>query len=388
MKNVIVTGGRSPVTLDLVRLFAKKKYNVYIVESFKENLSGSSKYIRKNIVLPSPALETEDFIQNLIDTIIEYKIDLVVPTCEEVFYLAKYKTRIEKYCKLFAPDWDTLDQLHSKYKFIELLEKLDIDHPQSKRLFNIESVNESINSADKFVLKPEYSRFASYVIINNKNPEKINKVKISEDYPWVFQEYIKGQAYCSYSVAQEGKLLAHSVYSSIYCAGQGATVHFESYQSEAILKIVQKIVKELNYTGQISFDFIKSEKNGIYYPIECNPRATSGVYLFAENLIDSFFKSDKALADNFKIITPDPDKPKMVALAMLIYALPALKSKSQLKTFIKKFYHADDVIFKINDPKPFLSQFKGLAHYARIAKKKKITILEASTLDIEWNGNK
>ncbi len=382
MKNVIVTGGRSPVTLDLVRLFAKNKNNVYIVESFKDNISGASKYIKKNIILPSPALETEDFIQNLIDTIIEYKIDLVVPTCEEVFYLAKYKSRIEKHCKLFTPSWEVLEELHSKYKFIELLNKLDIPAPKSERLFTIESVKTAINSTEKFVLKPEYSRFASFVIINDRKPEKINNVNISENYPWVFQEYIKGQAYCSYSVAQDGKVLAHGVYPSVYCAGQGATIHFESHQSTEILKIVKKIVKKLNYTGQISFDFIKSDTDNIYYPIECNPRATSGIYLFSEKLIDSFFKVD----EDFKLVTPNTDKPKMVALAMLIYGLPSLRTKNQLKDFIKDFYKSDDVIFKINDPKPFLSQFKGLAHYLRIAKKNNISLLEASTLDIEWNG--
>lgn len=382
MKNIIFTGGRSPVTLDLIRLFAKNNYNIYVVESFKNNIAGASKYVKKNIILPSPAIETELFIQNLIDTIIEYKIDLIIPTCEEVFYLAKYKDRIEKYCKLFTSNIEILDELHSKYKFIQMLEKLDIKAPESKRLFNIEEVKKELRLKDKFVLKPEYSRFASLVLINDKSPKKINKIKISEDYPWVFQEYIKGKAYCSYSIAQDGKLLAHSVYSSIYCAGQGATIHFEPFESEEILKIVEKIVKELNYTGQISFDFIRSDENNVYYPIECNPRATSGIYLFSESITEAF-RSDY---NSSTFIKPNSDKSKMVAFAMLIYALPTLRTLGQGKDFIKKFYKSKDVVFRLNDMKPFISQFRGLAYYADLGKKNNISLMEATTMDIEWNG--
>ncbi|RYX98757.1 ATP-grasp domain-containing protein, partial [bacterium] len=202
------------------------------------------------------------------------------------------------------------------------------------------------------------------------------------DYPWVFQEYIKGKAYCSYSIAQDGKLLAHSVYSSIYCAGQGATIHFEPFESEEILNIVEKIVKELNYTGQISFDFIRSDANNVYYPIECNPRATSGIYLFSESITEAF-RSDY---NPSTFIKPNSDKSKMVAFAMLIYALPTLRTLGQGKDFIKKFYKSKDVVFRLNDMKPFISQFRGLAYYADLGKKNNISLMEATTMDIEWNG--
>ena len=81
-ENILFTGGRSPVTLDLIRQFAKSGYNVFVAECIKNNVSGRSKFARKNILIPSPATDTEDFIQTIIDIIKEYKISTFIPTCE------------------------------------------------------------------------------------------------------------------------------------------------------------------------------------------------------------------------------------------------------------------------------------------------------------------
>lgn len=381
MKNILFTGGRAPATLDLVRLFHKKKYNVFIAETFKHNITGSSKYVKKNIVIPSPAIETEDFIQGIIDTIIEYKIDLLIPTCEDIFYISKNLDKIQKYCPVFTSDINILTKLHSKYKFINLLEKINIDHPETKLFTDIESLEQEINLMEQFVLKPEYSRFASSVIINDKEIIKKKNINISTDNSWVLQEYIKGKSYCSYSVAKNGELMAHSVYPGVYCIDKGATIHFKYEDIPEIEEIVKKIIKDLNYTGQIAFDFIKSEKNGKYYPIECNPRATSGIHLFYENLVEAFI-DDK----NKNVIYPDKDNKRMVALAMLIFIPPHFKNFKEIKDFIKDFSASKDVVFNIKDIKPFIEQFKQLRFYSKMSKKYNVSLTEAIMIDMEWNG--
>lgn len=381
MKNILFTGGRAPATLDLVRLFNKKNYNVFIAETFKNNITGSSKHVKKNLIVPSPALETKRFIESLIDIIIEYKIDLLIPTCEEVFYISQHLETLEKYCRVFTSNIDILINLHSKYKFIDLLKKLNIDHPKTKILSDKYSLQEELNNTENFVLKPEYSRFASSVIINDKKNERLKDLNISEKYKWVFQEYIKGKAFCSYSVAEKGEVKAHSVYPGIYCVDKGATIHFKFSDIPEIEEIVKKIVKELNYTGQIAFDFIKSDKNGIYYPIECNPRATSGIHLFSEEVVEGFISNKE------KIIYPDKNNKKMIALAMLLFIPPYLRSVNDAKSFVKEFYNSKDVVFNLKDIKPFIKQFKQLKFYSDMAKKHNVSLTEAIMIDMEWNGN-
>src|SRR5688572_29870336 len=112
--NILFTGGRSPVTLQLTRLFHQGGYKVYIADSIKDNLSGASKYAEKNILVPPPALETEKFIDSLIEIIKEYNIQTLIPTCEEVFYVSRWKEKLEPYCFVFTSPIETLTTLHSK----------------------------------------------------------------------------------------------------------------------------------------------------------------------------------------------------------------------------------------------------------------------------------
>lgn len=381
-KNILFTGGRSPYTLELIRLFANEGYKCIVAESLKNNVSGASKYVYKNLYVPPPAQATEHFISEIIDIIREYKIDLVIPTCEETFYLGMYKSKIEKICPLFTGDIKTLKKLHSKFEFVELLKEAGIKYPESKNLTSIEQVKEELKNRETFVLKPEFSRFACNVIVNDKN--KTKDMNISEQNPWVLQKFLKGKAYCSYSVALNGKITAHSIYSSIYRAGGGATIHFESVNVPQIDEIVAKIAQTLNFTGQLSFDFIENDEDGICYPIECNPRTTSGTYLFTEqdHLPKAFFDTNIESP-----IVPTSKTPRMVGLAMLLYYLPTLRDFNGLQDFINTLSRSKDVIFNPKDVKPFISQFTSLMHYFKQAQKNNITVLEASTFDIEWNGN-
>jgi len=378
---VLFTGGRAPYTLELVRLFHKSGYEVFVAESLKDNLAGTSVFTKKCFTVPPPAQHPEGFINSLKKIIVEAEIDLLIPTCEEVFYLAMAKPILEQYCEVFTAPIETLRILHSKYEFIEHLKKIGVHFPKTEVVDNLEELKTEVEKMGDFVIKPEFSRFGTLAVINDL--AKISKITVKKDYRWVVQRLIRGKPYCSYSVVREGKVLATSIYPTTYSAGNAA-VYFEAVNIPEIAEVIAKIAVSLNYTGQIAFDFIHSEKDNIYYPIECNPRATSGVYLFSpEDPLPLAFSSQKITAEKLEY---RKIKPKMLFLAMLIYNLPKLKKFSEGKQFIKKIFAAEEAIFCFSDPKPFFVQFKSLFHYFLLARKNKISLLEASTVDIEWNG--
>jgi predicted ATP-grasp superfamily ATP-dependent carboligase len=98
----------------------------------------------------------------------------------------------------------------------------------------------------------------------------------------VLQEYIDGDHYCTYGLVRNGELLAHSAYKPQQRWGMGSSTVFENFEDKEIEIWVRNFVAGINFTGQIAFDFIRS-KEGILYPIECNPRVTSGVHLFKDS---------------------------------------------------------------------------------------------------------
>ncbi len=54
--------------------------------------------------------------------------------------------------------------------------------------------------------------------------------------------------------------------------------------------------------------------------------------------------------------------------------------------WVKTFFTSKDVILDFKDPMPFLMQFKSIFAYLSLARKEKLTALQTSTFDIEWNG--
>ena len=67
-------------------------------------------------------------------------------------------------------------------------------------------------------------------------------------------------------------------------------------------------------------------------------------------------------------------------------ACPEPFKKKQFIQWIKTFFTSNDVILDFKDPMPFILQFRSIFAYLSLARKEKITALEASTFDIEWNG--
>mgnify|MGYP007073594230 FL=1 len=76
----------------------------------------------------------------------------------------------------------------------------------------------------------------------------------------------------------------------------------------------------------------------------------------------------------------------MLSSAMLIYALPEALKNGNFINWLKTFFTSNDVILDLKDPMPFLLQFRSVFAYLALAQRHGITPLEASTLDIEWNG--
>src|SRR5690625_69024 len=119
-KRVLVTGARAPATLELIKNLAKDGCEVYAVDSVPFALGFYTKSVKAYEVVPPAKQETDHFIHKLIEVIQRYQIDLLIPTCEEIFYIAKFKCELEKYTSVFCENIERLTKLHHKYEFIEL----------------------------------------------------------------------------------------------------------------------------------------------------------------------------------------------------------------------------------------------------------------------------
>ncbi|HEX9058703.1 MAG TPA: hypothetical protein VF941_00825, partial [Clostridia bacterium] len=235
--NILFTGGRAPATLELVRIFHRKGFKVFIAESFKSHICRFSSCVHKSFTLPYPNKNTEKYIGELIKIINTEHIDILIPTCEEIFYIAKWKYKIEQSCKVrvFTDDFDKLINLHNKYSFIKKAELYGLKVPGTRLVTSIKELDLYLREEYfDHVLKPVYSRFGSEVRIIPKGFSPRDEITISPEKPWVLQQFISGRQYCTYSIASNGKQIVNTTYNAGYTINGGASINFVRVINEKI----------------------------------------------------------------------------------------------------------------------------------------------------------
>lgn len=385
-RNILITGGRAPVALELARLFKAAGHRVYAAESAAYHLCRVSSAVTASFRVPSPRHQPQAYIQRLAALAAELAIDLLVPTCEEIFYIAAGLDQFTG-CRVLAPERSVLACLHHKGEFIAMARSFGLAVPDTELLSNASEWQHAVERAaangGQRVYKPAYSRFASRVIMPGKPAPP--PAGISAAAPWVSQQYIRGTALCTYSIAHEGTVVAHAAYDSRYRTGRsGASVYFEPLEHPAALDWVRRFAAASGFSGQISFDFIEAD-NDTLYPIECNPRATSGIHLFSpEDGLTEALLNPGPLVQSGTIIVPRSSRTAMLAIPMLGCVLKP--GPGGLRSWRKAIAGATDAVFRRDDLRPVLEQFRVVYAAVRTARRHRISLTEALTEDIEWNG--
>jgi predicted ATP-grasp superfamily ATP-dependent carboligase len=397
--NILITGGRAPVALELARLLHHAGHRVYAAESAASHLCRVSSAVERSFRLAPPRQQPQRFLEELETLIVRLRIDLLIPTCEEIFYIARGLDRLREYCRVLSPDLSLLQKLHHKGEFIEVARRLGFKVPHTELITSAEeweAAGEPGNSsAGSKVLKPAYSRFASRVIMPGRfgrdaadeRSRPVPVLQITPAAPWVAQEFIRGKALCTYSLVHNGRVVAHAAYESRYRTGKiGASVHFTHVDHALAYDWVTRFTGSLCFSGQISFDFIEAQ-DGTLYPIECNPRATSGIHLFAAGGgLELALAVPDRLVRAKRTVTPHDGSAAMLTLAMLGCGLRGNRSRQDWAAWLDSLRGARDVIWRHDDPRPFLEQVRIVCSAWRLSRQMGITMTEALTQDIEWNG--
>ncbi|NJN73816.1 MAG: ATP-grasp domain-containing protein [Limnothrix sp. RL_2_0] len=384
-QTILLTGGRAPVTLDLARQFTKAGHRILVADSLQHQLCSASRAVVKNFVVPAPRTQPSAYISALLEIIQTEQVDYLIPTCEEVFYIAAGLAELQLHCQVFAEPLETLNRWHNKWLFIQRMESLGLVTPNTWLIESPEDLEDLLKnpSPQKLVLKPVYSRFASQVHFINKPIAALPNIDLRPDKPWVAQEFIAGTHYCIYGVAHQGQLRAFAAYSTVFTAGAGSCIYFESVHHSGLLHWLKTVVAAEQFTGQIAFDLIETA-DGILYPLECNPRAISAIHLFnLSDRLDLAFLNQE-MGDH--LILPQTDRPAMIAMAMLVYGLPAAIASQRFKVWLTAMMTAKDVIFQKDDPLPALHLGFVMGQFIAMAIQKRQSLQRVSTQDIEWDG--
>ncbi|WP_345817744.1 ATP-grasp domain-containing protein (plasmid) [Paraburkholderia sp. PREW-6R] len=378
-RKVLILGARAPVALDHARRFAHQGWQVTVADSIPCLMSGASRAVDASLRISSPRHAPAQFAADIANACDRHRFDMILPTCEEVFFLSRYRQRLPRQIRVLADDFDTLRAVHSKWHFLALAQGCGVNVPESARVGSIEEAREWAGAAP-VVLKPEFSRFGVHVrLYRNGIPDVAPPLPALGN--WVAQRYVSGIEYCSYSVADQGRLLAHSLYRPTWRMHRSSSFYFEPARIGAIRAFVATFVRKLNFTGQVSFDWIQ-HADGNMSVLECNPRATSGCHLFA---LDAPLPASLAGTLD-ECIEPEAAKPHMIGAVMLSAGLIDAFRNRNLRRWIRDYRRAGDVLGTPGDRRPVAGAMSDLISYARLALAQRCNMREAATRDIEWDG--
>lgn len=370
--NILVTGARAPATMDMMRTLINHGYSVYSAESMHYPIGRFVKGLSKHFVVPKPNNDLHAYLNAVKKIIINYKIDLLIPTCEEIFHISQGHEDFSKYTRVFCEPFSTLHQLHDKYAFNQLVLSYGLNAPESW-LINSAKDKEHLPQNEALVLKPIFSRFGSKTIIK---PTQKTIEKLPVNVPYIAQRFITGKEYSTYTIAHEGTILVQSCYHSKYVAGRSTGIYFIPAEIKLIDDFIKHFCERHHFSGQIAFDFIISDNK--VYVLECNPRITSGFHLIAD-CIDW-----PALLNNGIQKNTRSDQSLMLGQGMVIHSLKYL-SKAP-KIFIKDYQRAHDVLK--NEAYPWLGLKSTLTMMNVIFRAIKVrkNFYPASTYDIDFDG--
>lgn len=283
-QRVLITGGKMTKALQLARSFHRAGHRVVLVETHKYWLSGHrfSRAVARFYTVPAPEKNAAAYTEALLQIVQREKIDAFIPVSSPVasYYDALAGEQLAAHCQVIHFSPAVTEILDDKFKLCEQARALGLSAPQAFLITRPEQVLnfDFPSSGRQYILKSlRYDSVSRLDMTRLPCPDMASYVRnlpISDANPWVMQEFVTGQEYCTHSTVRDGKIRLHG------CSRSSPfQVNYAHIHKPEIYGWVERFVGALNLTGQISFDFIQAA-DGTVYPIECNPRTHSAITMF------------------------------------------------------------------------------------------------------------
>lgn len=377
---VLVTCSRMPFALDLIRKLSAAGHEVYAADDEADAAGSHSRYCAGHFVTASPRGDTEAFVAGVERIAAEQGIDVVVPAFEEVFYLATQRERLGRVTSVYCAPFATLARLHHKVAFQRLAERLRLPIPPCVVATSDAELRAATERWPRYFARAAFSR-GGVALLTNAGP-LAGELTLEDRHPtpaspWLVQEFVEGPTVCTYSTVHDGRVTAHCMYSIPRQWEHSTGIAFESIDGAESLAIIEAIVADLGYTGQISFDFLVTG-HGLSL-VECNPRATDGILVVeAEQLAAGLFDPGAEQA------TVPPGERVQLDLALVGDAFA--DHARRLPQTIGELARVHDAGDGWHDPLPTLYSAFAVAHRKATSLREHEQLQVALGGDISWDG--
>ena len=360
-RTILISGGKMTKALQLARSFHRAGHRVVLVEAAKYHLTGHrfSNAVDRFYAVPKP--QDPAYAQALLDIVRRENIDVYVPVCSPAasYYDALAKPLLEPYCEVLHCDVEDIELLDDKFRFASAAVELGLPVPDTHRITDPAEVARfdfdddhpgpyilksiAYDPVHRLDLTPLPAKTA------NETASLTTAKPISDDNPWILQEFVQGQEYCTHGTVRDGEL-------TVYCCCKSSAfqLNYAAVDKPEIEDWVRTFVRERKLTGQVSFDFMQTD-DGRVYAIECNPRTHSAITMFYNHpdLAAAYLDADGPS------IRPLQSSRPTYWLYQELWRL--VRHPGTVRERVSIIAHGKEAIFDWTDPLPFL-----LVHHLQI----------------------
>jgi predicted ATP-grasp superfamily ATP-dependent carboligase len=358
-QTILISGGKMTKALQLARSFHQAGHRVILIETHKYWLTGHrySRAVDRFYTVPSS--QTKEYPQALLSIVQQEQVDIYVPVCSPVasYYDAAVQEILAPHCSVMHVDLKILQRLDDKYAFATAAQSLGLLVPKSYKITDPQQViNFDFSDAQRsYIIKSipyDSVRRLDLTKLPCATPAEtaafVRSLPISESKPWIMQEYIPGQEYCTHSTVRDGHLQLHCC-----CESSAFQVNYEHVDRPDIENWIRTFAGDLKLTGQISLDFIQASDDGQVYAIECNPRTHSAITMFYDHPdVAKAYLDPEPLAQT--LLPLATSRPTYWAYHEIWRLLTGLWSLPQTLQRLQIITQGKDAIFDWDDPLPFL----------------------------------
>ena len=360
-RTILISGGKMTKALQLARSFHRAGHRVVLVEAAKYHLTGHrfSNAVDRFYAVPKP--QDPAYAQALLDIVRRESVDVYVPVCSPAasYYDALAKPLLEPYCEVLHCDVEDIELLDDKFRFASAAVELGLPVPDTHRItdpaevarFDFDDEHSGPYILKSIAYDPVHRLDLTPLPAQtaDETARLATAKPISDDNPWILQEFVQGQEYCTHGTVRDGEL-------TVYCCCESSAfqLNYAAVDKPAIEDWVRTFVRERKLTGQVSFDFMQTD-DGRVYAIECNPRTHSAITMFYNHpdLAAAYLDADGPS------IRPLPSSRPTYWLYQELWRL--VRHPGTVRERASIIAHGKEAIFDWTDPLPFL-----LVHHLQI----------------------
>lgn len=353
-RTVLVSGGKMTKALHLARAFHLAGHRVVLAESAKYRWTGHRFSRAVSAFHCTPEASDPRYAQALADIIAAEGVDVFVPVSSPAASVPEAAVRdlVGGHCEILHGSAALIATLDDKRDFSRLATSIGLTVPESALITDPRDIERfDFAPGRSYILKRlSYNPVGRTDLtrLHRDTPEHnaafAHSLDISPGDPWLLQEYVDGQEYCTHSTVRDGAVTVYGC-----CESSAVQLNYRFDDRPAIRAWVTRFAAALGFTGQVSFDFIEA-RDGRVYAIECNPRTHSAITMFHDHPeVAQAYLDGRATA-----ITPLPGSTPTYWIYHELWRL--LRGPDRLRR-LRVIAEGRDAIFAAWDPLPYLGVY-------------------------------